>query len=137
MTLDTLHLQFCDIQGRLFALSAKDGYDSEPFIRTFMESPTAAHFDLPYDRSQWMGEEYLLEEVVEAAGYLPHGGEVYDAETLYWIGYAYRYWHILTGDSSATIYSIADAEKMRHVYPAFHTLDVEDAIARLVELSAH
>lgn len=65
--LGSLELQLCDIQGRLFELSGKRNLDSAWFIRTFMMSETAAHLDLPYDRTQWMGEEYLLEEVLESA----------------------------------------------------------------------
>lgn len=134
MKLDSLQLQFCDIQGRLFELSAKEGYDSEAFIDTFMNSPTAAHFDLPYSRTQWMGEEYLLEEIVNDSDGLPRGGELFNIETLYWTGYVYRYWHLLTDESSASIYAIADAQTMRRIYPGFHTLDVEEAIARLKEI---
>ena len=37
----SLQLQLCDIQGRLFELSGKKGYDSISFIKTFMLSHVA------------------------------------------------------------------------------------------------
>lgn len=37
--------QLCDIQGRLFELALKNGYDCPSFIETFMNSQTAAFLD--------------------------------------------------------------------------------------------
>ena len=58
-----LQLKLCDIQGRLFELSGKQGIPSEPFVRVFMNSDVARGLDSSYNKLQWMGEEYLLEEV--------------------------------------------------------------------------
>ena len=60
MTLDSFQFQLCDIQGRLFELSVKQGYDSAEFIKAFMNSKCAAALDDIYDRLQWAGEEYIL-----------------------------------------------------------------------------
>ena len=133
--LGSLELQLCDIQGRLFELSGKRNLDSAWFIRTFMMSETAAHLDLPYDRTQWMGEEYLFEEVLESAGAAP-SATPYSQDELYWIGYTYRCWHIVCDEASCEIYNRADADFMRRIYPGYHTLDCEYAIERIKELSA-
>lgn len=142
--LGSFELQLCDIQGRLFELSGKHGIDSAWFIRAFMTGETAAHFDLPYDRSQWMGEEYLFEEILDKAGVHPVGAPLakdsprspYSQDELFWIGYTYRYWHFATGESSREIYRQADAEHMRDIYPGYHTLDCGQAIERIKELAA-
>ena len=34
-------LKLCDVQGRLFVLSAMQGYGSNKFVKTFMKSETA------------------------------------------------------------------------------------------------
>ena len=133
MNLDSLSLQLCDIQGRLFELSRREGCASAAFAEAFMTGNVSEHFDLPYDRSQWMGEEYLFEDVEDDAGGISRTGEIYDQDELYWMGYTYRYWHFLTGESSRTIYETADAPFMRRVYPAYHTLDTEAAIERIKE----
>ena len=105
-------LQQCDIQGRLFERSLKKDLDSADFIEKFMNSKTCGFLDLPYDRLQWAGEEYILEELLEETP-VKRTGEWYGDEELYWIGYIYRYWHYLTGEGSQMIYSQAKAECMK------------------------
>lgn len=55
--------QLCDIQGRLFELAPAGGLDCPSFIESFMNSKAAAALDDVYDRLQWAGEEYILEEL--------------------------------------------------------------------------
>lgn len=126
--------QLCDIQGRLFELARKGGYDCPAFIKTFMNSRTAAALDDTYDRLQWSGEEYILEELEEEAGGLMKSGAVYSIEVMYWTGYLYRFWHYYTNECSREIYKIADAETMNDCWLGFHTLDAEMAIDDLKEI---
>ena len=126
--------QLCDIQGRLFELALKDGYDCPAFIRTFMNSQAAAALDDTYDRLQWAGEEYILEELNEEAGGLERAGIRYSSDVMYWAGYTYRYWHYYTGESSREIFQIADGEQMNNCWLGFHTFDVEMAIDDLKEI---
>lgn len=127
--------QLCDIQGRLFELVAKNRYDCPAFIEAFMNSKTAASLDDVYDRLQWAGEEYILEELDEEVCGLRKAGIAYSAEIMYWMGYAYRYWHYYTNECSCEIYSIANAKTMSECWLGFHTLDVEMAIDDLKELN--
>ncbi len=121
----------CDIQGRLFELALKNGYDCKDFIEKFMNSKTAAALDESYDRLQWAGEEYILEELIDEVGGLKKAETTYHNEIMYWSGYTYRYWHYYTCESSKEIYKIADAGTMAECYLGFHTIDVEMAIDRL------
>lgn len=124
----------CSTQGRLFQLSATHGYASCGFIENFMNSDVAAHMDLPYDRSQWMGEGYLLEELLDECS--PAKGksdDVFDSEVLFWIGYLYRYWHYYKASGSREIYALADAQTLNRCWLGYHTLDIEMAIDRLIE----
>lgn len=131
--MDEIALKLCDIQGRLFELSAAKGYDSAGFIKAFMLSETAKALDSTYNRMQWAGEEYLLEEVSSETA-LSVGGTVLSADVLYWIGYLYRYWHYYTGESSAKIYRQAPVETMKRNYMMFHTMDPSLAIEDLKEI---
>lgn len=126
--------QLCDIQGRLFELALKNGYDSPAFIKSFMQSKAAVALDDTYDRLQWAGEEYILEELNEEADGLKKSNNTYSREVMYWIGYVYRYWHYYTGEFSKDIYKIADAEMMNECWLGFHTFDVEMAIDNLREI---
>ncbi len=127
-------LQLCDIQGRLFELALKSGYDCPAFIKNFMNSRAAAALDDVYDRLQWAGEEYILEELDDETGGLKKAGTTYSIEVMYWTGYLYRYWHYYKNVNSRFIYTIADAALMNSCWPGFHTMDVEMAIDDLIEI---
>ncbi len=133
--MNELQLKLCDIQGRLFELSAEKKYDSAAFIKAFMLSDTAKELDSNYNRMQWAGEEYLLEEVTSGASEsLTSGGEIFSEDVLYWIGYIYRYWHYYNGEDSAKIYKQAPALTMKRNYMIFHTMDPVLAIEDLKEI---
>jgi hypothetical protein len=134
MTLDGFERQLCDIQGRLFELSLKHGLDSADFIEKYMNSITCEYLDMPYDRLQWAGEEYVLDNLLDEVS-ITSGGEQYDRETMFWIGYVYRCWHLMYGVPSREIYTIADARRMNACYLGFHTLDAAMAIEDLIEIA--
>ncbi len=133
--MEELQLKLCDIQGRLFELSAKKKYNSVAFVKAFMTSEIAKALDSEYNRMQWAGEEYLLEEVISAMGNkISVDEDVFSEEVLYWIGYIYRYWHYHTGEDSAKIYKQAPVETMKRNYLMFHTMSPALAIEDLKEI---
>ena len=133
--MDRLELQLCDIQGRLFELSGRNNYDSESFIKAFMLADTEKRLYMKYNRLQWAGEEYLLEEIIdESNSSTPVNNNIYNNETLYWTGYIYRYWHFYTGESSKQIYKQALSRIMNSSYLMFHTMDPSMAIDDLKEI---
>ena len=129
--MDSIRLKLCDIQGRLFERST--AYASEGFIRDFMNSKVAEHLDSLYNKLQWMGEEYLIDELKDEKT-LAVDGEKYSPEVLYWIGYLYRYWACTRGERSKRIYRQAPAKTMKRNYMAFHTFDPDVAIDDLIEI---
>lgn len=134
--MNELQLKLCDIQGRLFELSADNSYDSAQFIKVFMNSDVAKALDSTYNRMQWVGEEYLFEELADIYGdKLTKNGDVYSKDVLYWIGYLYRYWHFYTKEDSKKIYKQASAKTMKRNYLIFHTMAPELAIEDLKEIS--
>lgn len=133
--MDELQLKLCDIQGRLFELSADNKYDSADFVKEFMLSQTAKDLDKKYNRMQWAGEEYLLEEIVSAAGdKIGKNDRIYSKNVLYWMGYIYRYWHYYTDEDSAGIYRQATVDIMKRNFTMFHTMAPEIAIEDLKEI---
>ena len=129
-----IELQLCDIQGRLFKLSARSGIISAEFIKVFMKSATAKALDSAYNRMQWAGEEYLLEEVIDEVGdRFEKPGEVYTEELIYWIGYIYRYWHYVRGESSKEIYKQAPVKVMKQNYERLYMMTPEEVIEILKE----
>lgn len=129
-----LRRSLSQMQGSLFEMSGMQGYDSETFIKVFMNSKIAEGLDSDFDFTQWAGKEYIMERMKEEypEGFL-NQGIVFDNETLYWAGYLYRYWHFYTGESSRQIYRQADAQTVNTMYFGYHTLDIEMAIDCLKE----
>lgn len=132
--LNSLQMTLCDTQGQLFELAAERGYASETFIKAYMTSAVAADMDKEFHHIQWAGKAYILSRMEdELSEQLIKGGEIYDKEALYWMGYIYRYWHFYTGESSREIYKQASAKTMNVVYLMYHTMSPEMAIDRLKE----
>lgn len=128
----SIDLQLCDIQGRLFKFSVRRGISSTEFVKVFMKSATAKALDSSYNRMQWAGEEYLLEEVIdEAVDRFKKPGEVYSEELIYWIGYIYRYWHYVTGESSKEIIKLAPVKVMKQNYERLYLMTPEEVIEML------
>ena len=133
--MNAIELKLCDIQGRLFELSVDRQLGSASFVKSFMNSETAKALDSTYNRMQWAGEEYLLEEILDADGAnISKTAEVYAKDIIYWIGYIYRYWHYYTGESSKAIYKQASVDTMRRNYLMFHTMAPEVAFEDLKEI---
>lgn len=132
--MDKFNRKLCDVQGRLFEMSAKDDYDSKAFITAFMNSDIAKGLDSSFDRTQWAGEEYLYAEFTESNN-IPKG-KTYDVEVLHWIGYIYRYWHYYTNETSKKIIKQANPVTMNSNYIMFHSMDPEMAINNLKEMNS-
>ena len=127
--MDALKLKLCDIQGRLFELFADTEYDTECLVKVFMNSEIAKNLDSEYNRMQWAGEEYLLEELIATCkNKLVSKRKNFSKDVLFWMGYVYRYWHFYK------IYKQAPFETMNINYLMFHTMDVEMAIDDLKEI---
>lgn len=133
--MNEIELKLCDVQGRLFELSVDNNLDSMSFVKKFMLSETAKDLDSEYNRMQWAGEEYLLEEVTSKEDINQNNAEVVSKEIMYWIGYIYRYWHYYTGESSTKIYKQAPFKTMKRNYMMFHTMDPVLAIEDLKEIN--
>lgn len=133
--MNLIESKLCDIQGRLFELSVEKGYDSKLFVKHFMLSKVAENLDSVYNRMQWAGEEYLLEELTDECGdALKKTEKVITKNEIYWIGYIYRYWHYYRDESSKKIYKQAPFERMKINYLMFHTMSPEMAIDDLIEI---
>lgn len=133
--MDLLELKLCDIQGRLFELFSTTEYNPESLVKAFMNGEVAKNLDSKYNRMQWAGEEYLLEELIaDCKEKLITKRETVSKDVLFWMGYVYRYWHFYTNEESNKIYKQAPFETMVVNYLMFHTMDVEMAIDDLKEI---
>lgn len=123
----------CTLQGKAFEASRTLPCGSGVFVRRFMNSQTAHRLD----KGGLLGETLTPEELcrlVEAEyGPTRYGSEQYSPEELYWMGYLYRYWAILTETPSSGVYKILGATKLRQLYYPYHSLDPQQAVERILE----
>lgn len=132
--MNPMQLKLCDIQGRLFEMSSDMKLSSKSFIESFMKSEVARNLDSVYNRMQWAGEEYLMEELLDNCD-IKKSDELFPKEVMYWTGYIYRYWSISQKESSRNILNVASPATMRRNYLMFHTMDPEMAIEDLKEIN--
>ena len=123
--------KLCSIQGRLFELSVNKELESNAFAIAYMNSDIAAKFNSAYDRSQWMGEEYLFDELTQT--YQLPQGKTYSRDVMFWMGYTYAYWSIVFGDLCKNIIKMADPKVMAANYAGLHTVSHDIAVQDLKE----
>lgn len=74
-----------------------------------------------------------VKEVDEAFNGKPYGSEKYSVDEMYWMGYFYRAFCLITGKRSKTAYSIIGARELRGLYLPYHSLSIEKAVQRVLE----
>ncbi len=132
--IDSLGLKLCSYQATLFEKTIKEtDCSSQIFIRRFMNSKLAERIDntgFIFDSTDYID---ALIEIENQYGKSSYGIEKYKVEEMYWIGYIYRYWAYITGESSKKIYKKIKPEKLRKLYFPYHSLDPKQAIERIME----
>lgn len=132
--IDALGLKLCSYQATLFEKTINEtDCSSQIFIRRFMNSNLAKRMDdtgFIFDSTDYID---ALIEIENQYGKSSYGIEKYKVEEMYWIGYIYRYWAYITGESSKKIYKKVKPEKLRKLYFPYHSLDPEQAIERIRE----
>jgi hypothetical protein len=128
-------LALCDEQGYLFAESSHLALNSPTFIRRYMNSPLAASLDEEEEDVYAFALSDLFALVNAPYPSIQEGiaGKHYPKETLYWIGYLYRYWTYYRYRNSKTLYRAYPSRVLFAAYPSYHTMDPKTAILNLEE----
>lgn len=132
--IDSIGLLLCDLQGEAFERSIElTETSSEIFMRRFMYSKTVKMLDDETIISSNMQAKDIVEMVTEEYKASKYGSVKYSREEMYWIGYLYRYFSYTYNKSSKQVYKIVKPKELRKLYPAYHTLGVDQAIERILE----
>lgn len=124
----------CELQGKIFEKSAEEyGTSSAIFVRRYMHSDYAARMDRPGFADRPTDVRDAFTSLNEQYGISHYGKVRFSRDELFWIGYIYRYWAYTCDYSSKAVYKINNVKEMHEVYYAYHTLDPENAIRRLME----
>lgn len=127
-------LLLCKIQGAIFENSLKKtNTSSEIFIRRFMLSDVAKQFDSKAYLDGTLTKDEVFELIEEEYGESNYGKNKYNSETLYWIGYLYRYFSYTYELTSKQVYRYVKPKELNGLYLAYHTLSCAQAIERILE----
>lgn len=130
--MDSDGLMMCDIQGIIFEKSLKKVNLASPlFVKKYMNSNDARSMDRCIFLDLCRYDDQILEDLNNEK---PYGRTFYDKETLYWMGYIYRYWSYVYEISSKRLYRLFPASSLAKLYYAYHTFDPLYAIERIVEV---
>ena len=130
---DETGLSLCIFQAGLFEKSVAEAGGSSPFfIKCFMNSEEARHVDMDGFLSEAEDIESILEKL-KRKHKLDRGSVKYSVESLYWMGYLYRYWCYTYRMSSRAVYGIIKAKELNSLYLPYHTMDPSMAIRRIME----
>lgn len=131
---DTIGIKLCDEQAELFELSLTNkNIGSELFIKRFAYSDLAKKFDDLSILNQIISLETELANINKNKKEPVHIGKRYSSETLFWMGYIYRYWSYTYEESTINIYKMMPPSKLSKYYEIYHTLDSKQAIDRIIE----
>ena len=127
-------LILCDIQSQAFELSISLlDTSSEVFIRRFMNSEIAKDMDNLALLETNVQAKDILDIIENEYGKSDYGSTKYPLNVMHWMGYFYRYFSYTYNKTSKQVYKIIKPKELKGLYMAYHTLDVSQAIERVLE----
>lgn len=118
-------------QGYIFALSVKENLPSFYFVKVLMNIDEMKYYDnLTYKCSRISREELFIKTKRKLK---MKRGVVYSLEEMQWIGYFYRTYCYLSGDSSSKAFRDIPISYLRSVYYPYHSFDIRKAIEKVVD----
>lgn len=119
-----------DIQGKLFVLAYKKGYDVFDFVKQYMKGDLSNYIDGDFSIWQMQCEQRLLSHFV-IDKYIKKNSEKIDVDALYWMGYFYRYWNFITRENSKDIVDIFTPKQALESYYYYHLFDFDRSIEEI------
>lgn len=123
-------LMLCRYQAILFGYSVNQRVSSKVFVKKYAHS-------LLSERMDSVG--FLLEAIDVPQAYIEvmrnnkKGGIIYNEQSMEWIGYIYRYICYIYEQPMKKIYDLIKPNELFELYDAYHSLDNELAIKRILE----
>lgn len=117
----------CDFTGRVFCIAQDSELDLLSFMSGFLNSEVAEQMDKDDYLVGRCGPYYLFDVIQDEvnAPKRSEGTTIYGKATLSWVGYMYRAWNYVTGESSRDIAKICPPTRMLNAWFAGHTMDPE------------
>lgn len=124
-----------EYQAKLFEKSVDLNCSSPVFLRRFLHSDLVNILDendstiLPLDVNEG------IESIMKQFGDTSYGKIKYSKDSLFWMGYMYRYIAYTREQSTSFVMNLFKHQQMNEVYYSFHTQGLEWCISNLLELN--
>ncbi len=110
---------FADAIGKCFSFSAEDNYDSDVFVKEFVNSEYGRsilneRYIKPYEN-----ERYMYSKAIEELNLKK--GKPYDKYVLWMYGYLLKYWVTYYDDSPSAVYNILPIKTFNKLFGKYHT----------------
>lgn len=128
-------LLLAEYQGKLFEKSSELKCSTGIFIRRFLHSNLLNELDANNSATLSLDENEGINSILEQFGDSNYGKLKYSKNSLFWIGYMYRYISYTREQSTKFIMKIFNYKQMNDVYYSFHTQDPEWCIKGLLEIN--
>lgn len=128
-------LLLCKYQGELFEKSLKVLDCSTPiFIRRFLHSDLLRTLDNNDSARLTLNVIDGFHILEDQYGKSQYGKKKFSSESMFWMGYLYRYISYTRDISTRLLFKLFDYKKVNELYYTYHTQNMEWCVENLLEL---
>lgn len=128
-------LLLAEYQGKIFEKSLELNCSSAIFIRRFLHSNLLEELDKNLSVLLSLDPDEAIQSLLEQYGDSNYGKVKYSRESLFWMGYMYRYISYTREERTPFVMKTFTHKQMNDVYYVFHTQDPEWVIRSLLEMN--
>lgn len=132
---DQTGLLLAEYQGKLFEASNNLNCSSPIFIRRFLHSKLLESLDKNDTSLVALDVTEGIRSIINQFGDSEYGKEKYSKNSLFWMGYMYRYIAYTREQSTKYIMQLFKHKQMDSVYYSYHTQDPEWCVKSLLDLN--
>ena len=127
-------LLLASFQAELFEDSVTKALCSSPlFFKWFSTSDIAKELDTKHSALIDLNKKSVFEILNKECNDSNSVGEIFDASTMFWLGYIYRYICYTRQCSTEFVFNLIPPSELRYRYYVYHTQSEEWAINRILE----
>jgi hypothetical protein len=128
-------LLLAEYQGKLFEKSTELDCSTGIFLRRFLHSNLLEKLDTNQPSLVSLDVNDGINSILEQFGNTDYGKEKYSGNSMFWMGYMYRYISYTREIRTRFLMELLDYRQMNDVYYSFHTQDPEWCIQSLLEIN--
>ncbi len=134
-TFDHDGLLLAEYQGKIFERSTELRCSTAVFLRRFLHSDLLKKMDMNDVTSLSLDANEAIESIQNQFGESDYGKVKYSKNSMFWIGYIYRYISYTRGVATKFVMRLFPYKQLNDVYYSFHTQDPEWCVHSLLEMN--